>query len=41
MDQMINWSNEEQKLIINNTAEKLRLSNAIIEKDYWVCFVLD
>lgn len=34
MDQMINWSNEEQKLIINNTAEKLRLSNAIIEKDW-------
>lgn len=33
--------NEEQKLIINNTAEKLRLSNAIIEKSYWVCFVLD
>lgn len=41
MDQILKWTKEEQQLIINNTADKLKLSNAIIEKDYWVCFVLD
>lgn len=41
MEQFIKWNNDERKLIINNTAEKLKLSSAIVEKDFWVCFVLD
>lgn len=32
---------EELQLIIHNTADKLNLSVAIVEKDLWVCILLD
>ncbi len=27
--------------LFRNTAEKMRLNDAIVEKDFWVCFMLD
>lgn len=32
---------EEKRIIFENTASKLRMNSAIIEKDFWVCFILD
>lgn len=32
---------KERKALFQNTAAKMGLTNAIIEKDYWVCFMLD
>jgi len=34
-------SEEERRAIIRNTAQKMGVHEAIIEKDYWVCVVLD
>lgn len=31
----------EREILFRNTAEKLRLAEAIIEKDFWVCWTLD
>ena len=31
---------EERKTIVLNTSRKLNMSEAIIEKDYWVCMIL-
>lgn len=32
---------KERKALFQNTAAKMGLTNAIIEKDFWVCFMLD
>lgn len=32
---------DDLRIIITNTASKLGMSEAVIEKDYWVTFVLD
>ena len=40
MTQLLKISNEELELIIQNTANKLSLSKAIVEKDLWVCIIL-
>jgi len=32
---------EERRLVFRNTAQKMGVHEAIIEKDYWVCLVLD
>ena len=40
MDKLLQISEEELALVIQNTSEKLNLSTAIIEKDFWVCVVL-
>ncbi len=34
-------SEKERKALFQNTAAKMGLTNAIIEKDFWVCFMLD
>ena len=31
----------DRKALFQNTAAKMGLTNAIIEKDFWVCFMLD
>ena len=31
----------DRKALFQNTAPKMGLTNAIIEKDFWVCFMLD
>jgi len=33
--------NEEREILFQNTANKMGLNAAIIEKDFWVCLVLD
>ena len=32
---------KERKSLFHNTAVKMHLNDAIIEKDFWVCLVLD
>ena len=34
-------SADERRELFRNTAEKMGLPDAIIEKDFWVCFTLD
>lgn len=41
MNEFLTLSKEEQSILIVNTANKLHMSPAIIEKDFWVCFLLD
>lgn len=41
MDRFLEIDKEERELIIFNVADKKRLSKAIIEKDFWVCWTLD
>ena len=41
---MINIANlpdNERNFLFQNTAEKIKLSDAIVEKDFWVCYMLD
>ncbi len=40
MSKLLEISSEELELIIQNTADKLNVSKAIVEKDFWVCMVL-
>ena len=37
---LLQISSEELELVIQNTADKLNMSNAIVEKDLWVCIIL-
>ena len=41
---MINIANineNDRKALFQNTAAKMGMTDAIIEKDFWVCFMLD
>jgi len=38
---ILSFSEEERRTIFRNTAQKMGVHEAIIEKDYWVCLVLD
>ena len=40
MSKLLEISNEELELVIQNTADKLNMSKAIVEKDLWVCMIL-
>ena len=41
MLKIANAPENERKVLFLNTAEKLRMHPAIVEKDFWVCFMLD
>lgn len=41
MNKFLSLSEEELQLIIHNTADRLNLSVAIVEKDLWVCILLE
>lgn len=41
MYSILKLSAEEQRTIFRNTAHKMGVHEAIIEKDYWVCLILD
>lgn len=41
MKNIANLSNSEQKELFLATAGKMGISEAIVEKDFWVCFMLD
>lgn len=34
-------SNDERRILFRNTADRLGLPDAIVEKDFWVCLTLD
>ena len=40
MSKLLELSSEELDLVIQNTADKLSMSKAIVEKDLWVCMIL-
>lgn len=35
------FSDNEMRALFCNTADKMGLNDAIVEKDFWVCFTLD
>jgi len=41
MYSILKLSEEERRTIFRNTAQKMGVHEAIVEKDYWVCLVLD
>lgn len=41
MNMILKLSDEDRQIIFRNTAQKMGVHEAIIEKDYWVCLVLD
>ncbi|ACF07074.1 Nucleotidyl transferase of uncharacterised function (DUF1814) [Metamycoplasma arthritidis] len=41
MNKLLGVSDEELELVIKNTANKLNMSKAIVEKDFWVCVILE
>ena len=41
MRRIAKLNKKERKELFQNTAAKMGLTNAIIEKDFWVCFMLD
>ena len=41
MIKIANASENERRIIFLNTAEKLKIHPAIVEKDFWVCFMLN
>jgi hypothetical protein len=40
MDRFIRLSDDERRRYFVQTAERMRLSPQIIEKDFWVCWTL-
>lgn len=41
MREIANLSDNDRRELFSNTADKMELNDAIIEKDFWVCFTLD
>lgn len=41
MRNIIKWSANDRKELFRNTAYKMNLNDAIVEKDFWVCYTLD
>ena len=41
MNKLYIRNKEELRVLIVNTARKINISEAVIEKDYWVTFILD
>ena len=41
MDNIANQSKEERALLFEATAQRKHLTTAVIEKDFWVCWMLD
>lgn len=40
MSSFLNLSKQDKEKLITNTSRKLHMSKAIIEKDFWVCWIL-
>ena len=41
MRKIVQLSDQDRSDLFRNTADKMGLSDAIVEKDFWVCFTLD
>ena len=41
MNKFITLSDEDKKFIFDHAATKYKMHHSIIEKDFWICFILD
>lgn len=41
MDNLARLSQEERKQVFSETAAQMGTTSTIVEKDFWVCFVLE
>lgn len=41
MKKVARLSEHDMRMLFRNTADKMGLHDAIVEKDFWVCFTLD
>ena len=41
MKKIVHMSSEDKKFIFNYAANKLKMHPAIIEKDFWICYILE
>jgi len=41
MRKVARLSDNDRRELFRNTADKMGLNDAIVEKDFWVCFTLD
>lgn len=41
MKRVVEMSKEDKRFIFDTTALKMKIHPAIIEKDFWVCYILD
>ena len=41
MYNILNLSKEQQKLLFETTARRMGVIPTVVEKDFWVCIVLD
>lgn len=41
MRKIARLSDDDRRELFRNTADKMGLNDAIVEKDFWVCFTLD
>lgn len=41
MKYVVRFSDNDKRMLFRNTADKMGLNDAIIEKDFWVCYTLD
>lgn len=41
MKNVARFSDNDKRGLFRNTADKMGLNDAIVEKDFWVCFTLD
>lgn len=41
MYQVVNYDQAQRKDAFLETAEKMKLNEAVVEKNYWACFILD
>ena len=41
MKQIVNMTNEDKRFIFNLASLKMKSHSAIIEKDFWICYILD
>ena len=41
MKNVAKFSDNDKRMLFRNTADKMGLNDVIVEKDFWVCFMLD
>ena len=41
MFESIKYSSDDLRVILRNTAVKMSINEAVVEKDYWVSFILE
>ncbi len=41
MKEFINMTDERRRLVCNQTGAHLNLADVAVEKDFWVCWILD